>query len=51
MEFNNDENNMYNSQYKELIQLVNYQREKLSLQQADLTKVIFSIKVLKTLAP
>lgn len=30
---------MYNTQYRELIALINYQREKLSNQQADLTKV------------
>lgn len=36
---NSDENTLYNTQYKELIQLVNYQREKISIQQADLTKV------------
>lgn len=29
----------YNQQYRELVSLVNYQREKLSNQQADLTKV------------
>lgn len=29
---------LYNSQYRELVTLVNYQREKLSLQQVDLTK-------------
>jgi Ras association domain-containing protein 7/8 len=29
---------MYNTQYRELIALINYQREKLSNQQADLTK-------------
>lgn len=31
----------YNQQYRELVSLVNYQREKLSNQQADLTKVSF----------
>ena len=30
---------LYNAQYRELIALINYQREKLSNQQADLTKV------------
>lgn len=34
-------NVMYNAQYRELIALINYQREKLTNQQADLTKVIF----------
>lgn len=29
----------YNSQYRELVSLVNYQREKLSSQQVDLIKV------------
>ncbi|KAJ8984560.1 hypothetical protein NQ317_006847 [Molorchus minor] len=33
------ENVLYNAQYRELIALINYQREKLSSQQADLTKV------------
>lgn len=32
----------YNSQYRELVSLVNYQREKLSSQQVDLIKVSFS---------
>ncbi|XP_049825799.1 ras association domain-containing protein 8 isoform X2 [Aethina tumida] len=32
------ENVLYNAQYRELIALINYQREKLSNQQADLTK-------------
>ncbi|CAH0561296.1 unnamed protein product [Brassicogethes aeneus] len=32
------ENILYNAQYRELIALINYQREKLSNQQADLTK-------------
>lgn len=30
----------YNNQYRELVSLVNYQREKLSSQQVDLIKVI-----------
>jgi hypothetical protein len=30
---------LYNAQYRDLVHLVNYQREKLSAQQADLTKV------------
>lgn len=33
------ENVLFNAQYRELIALINYQREKLSSQQADLTKV------------
>lgn len=33
------ENVLYNAQYRELVALINYQREKLSNQQADLTKV------------
>ncbi|KAF5272569.1 hypothetical protein FQR65_LT04908 [Abscondita terminalis] len=33
-----EESMMYNTQYRELISLVNYQREKLTTQQADLTK-------------
>lgn len=35
----NDDSLLYNSQYRELIHLINYQREKLSALQADLTKV------------
>lgn len=38
-----------NSQYRDLIQLIKYQREKISSQQADLTKVfllLFSFVVL-----
>lgn len=34
-----EETVIYNAQYRELIALINYQREKLSTQQADLTKV------------
>ncbi|XP_022918226.1 ras association domain-containing protein 8 [Onthophagus taurus] len=34
----NEESVHYNAQYRELVSLVNYQREKLSSQQADLTK-------------
>lgn len=30
---------IYNAQYRELVALINYQREKISTQQADLTKV------------
>lgn len=30
---------LYNAQYRDLVRLVNYQREKLSTQQAELTKV------------
>lgn len=33
------ENVLYNAQYRELVALINYQREKLTNQQADLTKV------------
>ena len=33
------ENGPYGAQYRELIALINYQREKLNNQQADLTKV------------
>lgn len=36
----NSEAVAYNQQYRELVSLVNYQREKLSNQQADLTKVV-----------
>ncbi|XP_050298149.1 ras association domain-containing protein 8 [Anthonomus grandis grandis] len=32
------ENGLYNAQYRELIALINYQREKLNSQQADITK-------------
>lgn len=39
----NQETVLYNTQYRELINLVNYQREKLSTQHADLTKVNFSL--------
>lgn len=34
-----NETTFQNAQYRELLQLIKYQREKLSLQQADLTKV------------
>lgn len=37
----NQETVLFNAQYRELINLVNYQRDKLSSQQADLTKVLF----------
>lgn len=37
------ENVLYNAQYRELIALINYQREKLSSQQADLTKVNYGV--------
>lgn len=30
---------LYNAQYRDLVRLVNYQREKLSSQQVELTKV------------
>lgn len=33
-----EESVIYNAQYRELLSLVNYQREKLSSQEADLTK-------------
>lgn len=33
---------IYNAQYRELVALINYQRDKISSQQADLTKVIFN---------
>lgn len=33
-----EESVLYNAQYRELVSLVNYQREKLTNQQADLTK-------------
>lgn len=36
---NFEENVLYTAQYRELITLINYQREKISSQQADLTKV------------
>lgn len=39
------ENVLYNAQYRELIALINYQREKLSNQQADLTKVKYSFYI------
>lgn len=42
---NFQENVLYNSQYRELIALVNYQREKISSQQTDLTKVLFLFKI------
>lgn len=32
-----------NVQYRELIELIKYQREKLNLQQTDLTKVLMSL--------
>ncbi|XP_026811849.1 ras association domain-containing protein 8 [Rhopalosiphum maidis] len=34
----NSTNVMYNPQYKDLVRLINYQRDKLSIQQAELTK-------------
>lgn len=34
----NSSNVIYSPQYKDLIRLINYQRDKLSIQQADLTK-------------
>ena len=34
---------LYNAQYRDLVRLVNCQREKLSVQQAELTKVWFSL--------
>lgn len=34
-----EETVLYNAQYRELVSLVNFQREKLVSQQADLTKV------------
>ncbi|XP_050429282.1 ras association domain-containing protein 8 [Adelges cooleyi] len=34
----NSSNVMYNPQYKDLVRLINYQRDKLSIQQAELTK-------------
>lgn len=37
----NEEPVLYNSQYRELIHLINFQRDKLSALQADLTKVSF----------
>lgn len=36
----NNEITFQNAQYRELIQLIKYQRDKLNLQQADLTKVL-----------
>lgn len=33
---------IYNAQYRELVALINYQRDKISSQQADLTKVILN---------
>lgn len=36
---NKNDEGLFNSQYRELIHLVNYQRDKLSALQADLTKV------------
>jgi hypothetical protein len=37
---NNNENLMQNVQYRDLVQLIKFQREKINLQQTDLTKVI-----------
>lgn len=37
---------VYNAQYRELVALINYQREKISTQQADLTKVSYTVFLL-----
>lgn len=37
-EFDSPGDSVYNTQYRDMIRLVNYQREKLSAQQAELTK-------------
>lgn len=42
-----NDNHFQNAQYRELLQLIQYQREKISIQQADISKVYFQLSYIE----